>query len=71
MGKQKKKRNKKYSGVDAKKSNNTVTVRKVTASNRGKVAQWIFEHKTLLRNVAIVLLVVAVITICLLALILS
>lgn len=71
MSKQKKKRNKKYSGIDAKKSNSTVTVRKVTASNRGKVGQWIFEHKTLLRTGLIILLVVAVVVICFLALIWS
>lgn len=43
MAKQKKKRNKVYSGSGASAVRPTIT--KVSAVNRGKVGQWWFDHK--------------------------
>ena len=52
MGKQKKKRNKAYTGTDAAISRPIIT--RISASNRNKVAQWWFEHKRIMRPVLIV-----------------
>lgn len=58
MGKQKKKRNKSYSGVDAAATRPTVT--RITAVNRNKFSQWWFDHKRVARPVLITSAVVAV-----------
>jgi len=62
MSKNKKKRNKKYTGIDAKIDDGLVTIRKVTAANRTPFHQWLFEKKKIIRIVAIALLAIAVIT---------
>lgn len=54
MSKTKKKRSKKYTGRDAKVT--TVRVRKIEASNRGAFSQWIFEHKKLIKWLAIIII---------------
>lgn len=51
MVKQKKKRTKKYSGTDAAVTRPIVT--RVTAANRGKVGQWWFERKRILKPILI------------------
>jgi hypothetical protein len=51
MVKQKKKRTKKYSGADAAVTRPVVT--RVTAANRGKLGQWWFERKRILKPVLI------------------
>lgn len=56
MSKSKKKRNKKYTGRDAKISTN-VQVRKIEAVNRNRLHQWIFDHKKLLKRTVIVVVV--------------
>ncbi|MDB5167219.1 MAG: hypothetical protein JWN26_364 [Candidatus Saccharibacteria bacterium] len=51
MGKQKKKRNKAYTGVDA-----TITrpiITRISASNRNKFAQWWFEYKRIMKPILI------------------
>lgn len=49
--KQKKKRNKQYTGVDAAITKPVVT--RITAVNRSKVGQWWFDHKRIARPVLI------------------
>jgi hypothetical protein len=51
MGKQKKKRNKAYTGVDAVIDRPIIT--RITAANRNKPAQWWFEHKRIMKPVLI------------------
>lgn len=51
MSKQKKKRNKAYSGIDASISRPTVT--RIEAVNRNKVQQWWFEKKRIVKPVSI------------------
>lgn len=51
MAKQKKKRNKVYSGSDASIARPTIT--KVSAVNRGKVGQWWFDNKRIAKPVLI------------------
>ena len=51
MAKQKKKRNKKYSGSEAAVTRPTVT--RVKAVNRGKIGQWWFDHKRVAKPVSI------------------
>jgi hypothetical protein len=53
--KQKKKRNKVYTGVDAAVTRPVVT--KISAVNRNKVSQWWFEHKRIARPIIIAVLV--------------
>ena len=58
--KQKKRRNKQYTGVDAAISRPVVT--RISAANRSKIGQWWFERKRVLRPVLIgvgILLVLA------------
>ena len=57
--KQKKKRNKKYQGVDAAVARPVVT--RVTAANRSKLGQWWFERKRVLRPILIAVAVILVI----------
>ena len=59
--KQRKKRNKVYTGVDAAMSRPVVT--KITAANRNKVSQWWFEHKRITRPIIIAVIVVIVVVI--------
>jgi hypothetical protein len=61
MGKNKKKRNKKYTGIDAKPDDSVVTVHKVSAVNRSRLGQWLFEHKKLVKVVGVVVAVVAIV----------
>ena len=51
MGKNKKKRNKVYSGVDAAITKPTIT--HISAANRTKLGQWWFEHKRIAKPVLI------------------
>lgn len=57
MSKRPKKRTKKYSGEDAKQFNQAISsepvVHKYTAVDRGKLGQWWFEKKKLIRGIAI------------------
>jgi hypothetical protein len=62
MSKSKKKRDKKYRGADAKSSDNLIRVHRATAVVRSDRAQWLHDHKKLIRNIAIAILVVALIT---------
>ena len=62
MGKSKKKRDKKYSGPDAKNAgDNLVRVRRVNAVVRSDWRQWVYERRKFLRTVAIVAIVAAVV----------
>jgi hypothetical protein len=61
MGKNKKKRSKKYSGQDAKTDSNLLRVRKVNAVVRSPLKQWLYEHQKFLRRVAIAVVVIAVV----------
>ena len=56
--KTKKKRNKKYQGVDAAVERPTVT--RITAANRSKLSQWWFEKKRIAKPVLITSGVVAI-----------
>lgn len=51
MAKQKKKRNKAYTGADAAVTRPVIT--RITAANRNKPAQWWFEHKRAARPILI------------------
>jgi hypothetical protein len=59
--KQKKKRNKVYTGVDAALTRPVVT--KISAVNRNVVSQWWFDHKRIARPVIIVALVIIAIVV--------
>lgn len=59
MAKQKKKRNKVYTGVDAAKTQATIT--RVTAVKRSKVGQWWFDHKKQAKPILITAAVVLVV----------
>jgi hypothetical protein len=59
MAKQKKKRTKKYSGVDAAMSRPSVT--RVEAVQRSAFGHWWFEKKRIIRPIAIAALVVLII----------
>jgi hypothetical protein len=61
MVKQKKKRNKKYSGADATVQRPKIT--RITAANRSKLSQWLFDHKKIIRIIGITLLIVIAIVI--------
>jgi len=61
MAKKSKKRNKKYSGWDAKSDDSNVTVHKITAVNRSPVKQWFHDHKKIVKIVSIALAVIVVI----------
>lgn len=63
MAKQKKKRNKTYSGVDASVTRPTIT--RINAVQRNKVGQWWFEKKRIAMP-AIIVMVVAIVIIWLL-----
>ncbi len=62
MGKNKKKRNKQYTGVDAAMIRPNIV--KVSAVDRGKLAQWWFDNKKVAKpiiRIAVIVLVVIVI----------
>ncbi|MCL2451406.1 hypothetical protein FWD20_00765 [Candidatus Saccharibacteria bacterium] len=61
MGKSKKKRNKKYAGVDAKQTDNVMRVHRVAAVVRSPLQQWLHEHRKLVRRGAIAVAIVAVV----------
>jgi len=52
MAKQKKKRNKQYTGVDAVSEKPTIT--RISAVNRNKPAQWWYDHKRVAKPVLII-----------------
>ena len=51
MAKNKKKRNKAYTGVDAAVTRPVIT--KISAANRSKIGQWWFDHKRIAKPVLI------------------
>jgi hypothetical protein len=51
MAKQKKKRNKAYSGADAATSRPVIT--RISAVNRNRVGQWWFDHKRIAKPIII------------------
>lgn len=59
--KQKKKRNKAYTGVDAAITRPKVT--KISAVHRNPVSQWWFDHKRIARPVIIAALIIAAIVV--------
>ena len=59
MSKSKKKRSKKYSGVDAKQPDNLVRVRRVEAVARSDRAQWFHDHRKLIKRVTIGVIIAA------------
>ncbi|HRN97660.1 MAG TPA: hypothetical protein PLZ58_04405 [Candidatus Saccharibacteria bacterium] len=59
MGKNKKKRNKVYTGVDAAVTKPVIT--RITAANRSKIGQWWFDNKRIVKPVLITSGVVIVI----------
>ena len=59
MAKQKKKRNKQYTGIDASVTRPTVT--RITAANRNKVQQWWFDKKRIAKPALITAAVAVVI----------
>ncbi|MBM3210307.1 hypothetical protein FJZ39_03120 [Candidatus Saccharibacteria bacterium] len=65
--KSKKKRNKKYQGWDA--ANTRPTVTRVSAADRSRAGQWLFERKTLLKYVGVAVLVFLVLTLIILGII--
>ena len=56
MAKQKKKRTKKYSGVEAAQTRPSIT--RVQAANRSRAGQWYYERKRVIKPVAIFVAVV-------------
>lgn len=58
--KSKKKRNKKYQGVDAAVTRPTVT--RLTAANRSKLGQWWFERKRILKPILITTAIIVGVT---------
>ena len=56
-----KKRNKKYTGVNAKRPTNVVRVHRVDAVVRSNFGQWIHEHRTAIKYGAIVVVVIALV----------
>lgn len=61
MSKNKKKRNKTYAGPGSAMARPVIT--KIEASNRSKIAQWVFEHKKALKTGATIFAIVAFIVI--------
>jgi hypothetical protein len=63
MGKNKKKRNKPYTGIDAAMTRPSVT--RISDANRSKIGQWWFEKKTtvkpILKVVGIVIVLIVII----------
>jgi hypothetical protein len=61
MAKQKKKRNKSYTGVDAAITRPVIT--HISAANRSKLSQWWFERKATLKPILIIIGIVVFIII--------
>lgn len=61
MVKQKKKRTKKYSGVDAAAQRPKVT--KITATSRSPAGQWLYDKKKLIKIISTGLIIICVIVI--------
>ena len=61
MGKKAKKRNKKYTGVNAKRPTNVVRVHKVDAVSRSNFGQWLHDHQKVIKGAAIVVAILIVI----------
>lgn len=61
MSKSKKKRNKKYVGIDAKSDTNLTRVHKVNAVVRSPFKQWLHEHKKFLKRVAIAVVIIGIV----------
>lgn len=61
MAKSKKKRDKKYRGVDAKTADNVVRVHKLAAVPRSDRAQWLHDHRSLLTKIAIGVAIAAIV----------
>ncbi|QJU05247.1 hypothetical protein FBF32_03330 [Candidatus Saccharibacteria bacterium oral taxon 488] len=61
MAKQKKKRSKKYSGVDAATTRPSVT--RIQAVSRSAAGQWLYESKKLLRGVGVVIVIIVIVII--------
>ena len=59
MAKQKKKRNKKYTGTDAAVIRPSIT--RVEAVNRNKLSQWWFDHKRIAKPVLITAVVIIIV----------
>lgn len=59
MARQKKKRNKKYTGSDA--AMNRPSITRVQAVSRGRVGQWWHERRRIVRPIAITIVVIFVI----------
>ncbi len=57
MAKQKKKRNKKYTGAEAAVTRPVIT--RVTAVSRSKTRQWLYERRKFLKTIGIGLLILA------------
>ena len=67
MAKQKKKRNKSYSGTNAAMSRPVVT--RIQAANRNRASQYWFERKKILKPVIITLLIIAALVVLILEII--
>jgi hypothetical protein len=65
--KQKKKRNKAYTGIDAAITKPVVT--KISAVNRNRASQWWFDHKRIARPAIIVGIVIIVVVILIIGLV--
>ena len=65
--KQKKKRNKKYTGADAAVTKPTIV--RVSAVDRSTFGQWWFEHRRIVKPVAVGVLIAAIIAFCIVGLI--
>jgi len=63
MSRNKKKRDKKYRGADAKPTENVVRVHKVAAVARSDRAQWFYDHRKMLKRVTIIAVVAAAVII--------
>lgn len=62
MSKKAKKRNKKYTGINAKQPTNLVRVHKVDAVVRSDAGQWLHDHKAPIKYGIIAVVVIILIT---------
>ncbi len=67
MAKQKKKRSKKYTGVDAATTRPSVT--RIQAVSRSSAGQWLHERKKLLRGIGIGIVVVIIVIVLILGIV--
>lgn len=61
MSKSKKKRDKKYTGRDAKDTDNTVRVHRVEAIVRSNHAQWLHDHYKAIKRWSMIIVIAAVV----------